>query len=140
LIAKTFLLNQKIMKMLEMAIARTNNSLIQKNYALSVILKVKTEEISSIGRGEEEKSSIDSLIGARRISEEISFIICQSCFWCASYINTITAFTARRRGDAPPTKCPVCIEGNIESMSINKNEVYKFDYDAKHGVVLEFLK
>jgi len=25
-------------------------------------------------------------------------------------------------------------------MSINKNEVYKFEYDAKHGVVLEFLK
>ena len=122
-----------------MAIARTNNSLIHKNYALSVILKVKTEEISSIGRGEEEKSSIDSLIGARRISEEISFIICQSCFWCASYINTITAFTVRRI-DAPPTKCPICIEGNIESMSINKNEVYKFNYDAKHGVVLEFLK
>ena len=115
-------------------------SLIQKNYALSVILKVKTEEISSSSKEEEEKSSIDSLIGARRISEEISFIICQSCFWCASYINTITAFTARRRGDAPPTKCPICIEGNIESMSINKNEVYKFEYDAKHGVVLEFLK
>ena len=111
-----------------------------KNYALSVILKVKTEEISSSSKEEEEKSSIDSLIGARRISEEISFIICQSCFWCASYINTITAFTARRRGDAPPTKCPICIEGNIESMSINKNEVYKFEYDAKHGVVLEFLK
>lgn len=125
--------------MFEMVIARTNNSLIQKNYALSVILKVKTEEISSIGRGEE-KSSRSSLIGIRkRISEEISFLICQSCFWCASYIST-TAFTARRRRDAPPTKCPICIEGNIESMSINKNEVYKFDYDTKRGVVLEFLK
>jgi hypothetical protein len=126
--------------MFEMVIARTNNSLIQKNYALSVILKVKTEDISRSSKEEKEKSSFDSFIGARRISEEISFIICQSCFWCASYINTITAFTAKRRGDAPPTKCPICIEGNIESMSINKNEVYKFDYDAKHGVVLEFLK
>jgi hypothetical protein len=123
-----------------MAIVRTNNSLIQKNYALSIILKVKAEEISSSGI-EEEEISIDSLIGTR-ISEEISFLICQSCFWCASYFNTIAAFTARRRrrGDAPPIKCPICIEGNIESMSINKNEVYKFDYDVKHGVVLEFLK
>jgi hypothetical protein len=50
--------------MFEMAIARTNNSLIQKNYALSVILKVKTEEISSSSKEEEEKSSLDSLIGA----------------------------------------------------------------------------
>src|SRR5829696_8851739 len=123
-----------------MAIARANNSLIQKNYALSVILKVKTEEISSSSKEEEEKSSIDSLIGARRISEEISFIICQSCFWCASYINTITAFTAKRRGDAPPTKCPSWTLGSIELMSINTNEVYKIKYDATHGVVLEFLK
>jgi hypothetical protein len=127
--------------MFEMAIARTiNNSLIQKNYALSVILKVKTEEISSSsGREEEEKSSFDSFIGTRRISDQISFLICQSCFWCASYISTVTAFTARREY-SPPTKCPICIEGNIESMSINKNEVYKFDYDTKRGVVLEFLK
>ena len=130
--------------MFEMAIARTiNNSLIQKNYVLSVILKVKTEEISSSsGREGEEKSSFDSFIGTRRISDQISFLICQSCFWCASYISTVTAFTARRRRreDAPPTKCPICIEGNIESMSINKNEVYRFDYGAKRGVVLEFLK
>jgi hypothetical protein len=107
-----------------------------KNYALSVILKVKTEEISSSsGREEgEEKSSFDSLIGTRGISDQISFLICQSCFWCASYISTVTAFTAKRRVDAPPTKCPICIEGNIESMSINKNEVYKFDYDPKRGI------
>jgi hypothetical protein len=112
-----------------------------KNYALSVILKVKTEETGSIGREEEEKSSRSSLIGIRkRISEEISFLICQSCFWCASYISTTTTFTARRREAASPSRCPICIEGKIESMSINKNEVYKFDYDAKRGVVLEFLK
>jgi hypothetical protein len=126
--------------MFEMVIARTtNNSLIQKNYDLSVILKVKTEEISSGSeREEEEKSSFDSLIGTRRISDEISFLICQSCFWCASYICNVTAFTARK-GYTPPTKCPICIEGNIESMLINKNEAYKFDYDTKRGVVLEFL-
>src|SRR5919109_2271312 len=127
-----------------MAAATTNIHYNSKNYALSVTLKVKTEEIStSSGREEEEKSSFDSLIGTRRISDQISFLICQSCFWCASYISTVTtAFTAkRRRADAPPpTKCPICIEGNIESMSINKNEVYRFDYGAKRGVVLEFLK
>src|SRR5919108_3258998 len=112
-----------------------------KNYALSVILKVKTEETGSIGREEEEKSSRSSLIGIRkRISEEISFLICQSCFWCASYVSTTTTFTARRREAASPSRCPICIEGKIESMSINKNEVYKFDYDDKRGVVLEFLK
>jgi hypothetical protein len=38
-----------------MAIVRTNNSLIQNNYALSIILKVKTEEISSSIKEEEEE-------------------------------------------------------------------------------------
>jgi hypothetical protein len=55
------------------------------------------------------------------------------------HIFAMSPFTARK-GYTPPTKCPICIEGNIESMLINKNEVYKFDYDTKRGVVLEFLK
>jgi hypothetical protein len=39
-----------------------------------------------------------------------------------------------------PTKRPICIEGNIESMSVNGNEAYKFDYNRNPGVILEFLK
>ena len=39
-----------------------------------------------------------------------------------------------------PTKRPICIEGNIESMLLAKNEGYKFDYDRNRGVILEFLK
>jgi hypothetical protein len=130
-----------------------HNSLVQKNYALSIFMKVNGEKASRIGiieeeEEEEEKNSVISFAKRRRISEEIHFIICQSCFWCASYIGTNTrAFIseARRRRtgggeDAIPTKCPICIEGNIESMSVNENEAYKFDYGRKRGVILEFLK
>jgi hypothetical protein len=38
------------------------------------------------------------------------------------------------------TKCPSCIEGYIESLPITENEEYKFDYDTKHRVILEFLR
>jgi hypothetical protein len=38
------------------------------------------------------------------------------------------------------TKCPSCIEGNIESLPITENEEYKFNYDTKRGVILEFLR
>jgi hypothetical protein len=126
-----------------------HNSLVQKNYAVSIFLKVNGEKASRIGIigkkvEEEEIYSVISFAKRRRISEEIYFIICQSCFWCASHIGTNTsAFTpaARRRGeDAIPTKCPICIEGNIESMLLAKNEGYKFDYDRNRGVILEFLK
>jgi len=123
-----------------------NSSLVQKNYALSIFIKVNGEKASLIGIiGQEEKEKISIGFAKRtRISEEIYFIICQSCFWCASYIVTNTSpitSEARRRGeDAIPTKCPICIEGNIESMSITRNEGYEFDYDSKRGVILEFSK
>jgi hypothetical protein len=114
-----------------------NNSLIQNNYALSVILKSKSEQITDTDKGD--KSSSGSIRIRGRISDEIYFLVCQSCFWCASFINNDT-FTARTGKAAPPPKCPICIRGNIDSMPIAENEEYKSVYDSKHGVVVEFLK
>jgi len=37
-------------------------------------------------------------------------------------------------------KCPFCKIGNLESLPIAGNESYKFDYNSKSGVILEFLK
>ena len=64
----------------------------------------------------------------------IHFAICNSCFWCASYISTNLVDTNYRI----PTKCPNCHEGNIEPMPIAQNEGYTFDYNSKRGVILEF--
>jgi hypothetical protein len=108
-----------------------NSSLVQKNYALGILIKingVKTSDIGIIEQEEKEKTSI-GFAKRKRISEEIYFIICQSCFWCASYIGTNTSvFTSeagRRRGggvgeDAISTKCPICIEGKIKQSEGNR--------------------
>ncbi|HEU4447503.1 MAG TPA: hypothetical protein VFR94_22705 [Nitrososphaeraceae archaeon] len=37
-------------------------------------------------------------------------------------------------------KCPSCIVGNIESVPVAENEEYKFDYDIKRGVTMEFFR
>jgi hypothetical protein len=120
-----------------------NSSSVQKIYALSIFIKVngvKASHLGIIGQEEKEKNVSISFAKRKRTSEEIYFIICQSCFWCASYIATNTqAFTSEarrsRKGgeDAIRTKCPICIEGNIESMSVNGNEAYKFDYNRNSG-------
>jgi hypothetical protein len=36
--------------------------------------------------------------------------------------------------------CPVCSNNNnkIESIPIENNETYKFNYNQRHGVILEF--
>jgi hypothetical protein len=53
---------------------------------------------------------------------EIHFAICNSCFWCASYIST----NAFEKSIYVSARCPDCLEGNIESIPIDQNEVYTF--------------
>jgi hypothetical protein len=44
------------------------------------------------------------------------FLICKSCFWCATYLN----------GSKMITNCPACYDdGLLDSLRILDNEVYK---------------
>ena len=106
-------------------------SLLQNKYNLSVALKIKAEEVDAEG-----SIPADIIEPKTRISEETYFLLCRTCFWCASYIspqihNRITKQVI--------TKCPSCIGGDIESLPIAKNEEYRFGYDTKRGVTMEFL-
>jgi|SRR5215210_1449731 hypothetical protein len=68
----------------------------------------------------------------KAIVKEIHLLLCRSCFWCASYFNI---------GRVINTKCPSCNDDDkLESMPISYDEVYKFDYDQKRGIILEFSK
>jgi hypothetical protein len=120
-----------------------NVSLIQNNYTLNVTLKIKAEEVSK--NIENENIAHDGFIKRKtRTAGEIHFLICQSCFWCASYISakmfSRTTKATKSISEVDITKCPSCIEGNIESFPITENEEYKFDYDTKRGAILEFLR
>ena len=76
-----------------------------------------------------------------RISDEITFVICQSCFWCASCLSSrILSTIAETDGSSSLTKCSSCIEGNIESIPIAENENYRFDYDTRRGLTMEFFR
>lgn len=57
--------------------------------------------------------------------QKIRFLLCQSCFWCASLIimsgcssNVLTSSTLI-------IKCPSCKNDKIESLPISHNEHYK---------------
>lgn len=64
-----------------------------------------------------------------RISTKIDFLLCNSCFWCASYLN-LRSFGFM--------ECPSCKENTIERMPLSANDVYSFDYNRVTGVILEF--
>ena len=62
---------------------------------------------------------------------EIRFLLCNSCFWCASYY--LNSSDKNRI-----TKCPDCYSDELEWMPISSKEVYKFDYNPRRGITLEF--
>lgn len=66
--------------------------------------------------------------GIKSNFEQAHFLLCSSCFWCASYLSL--------RGTVE--MCPACLDGKVESMPISDNEVCTFRYDAIRGVTLEF--
>ena len=65
------------------------------------------------------------------VAKEIHFLLCESCFWCASCLNV-----ARRT----VTKCPSCSDARFVSMPISDNKIYKFEYNPDRGVILEFSR
>ena len=71
------------------------------------------------------KTTIEQL-QVRRISEA-HFVVCSSCFWCASVFRS-GAFGA----------CPSCKNGMLDAMPISTDESYVFDYNEKRGIVLDF--
>jgi predicted Zn-ribbon and HTH transcriptional regulator len=60
------------------------------------------------------------------------FILCDSCYWCATYFDK-TRIPRENR-------CPQCDANNNEltSFPIMSNESFTFDYNDKRGVELEF--
>jgi hypothetical protein len=107
--------------------ARYNS--IKRNYVRNIIPKLKAAEAL-----EEKTSDSDSIS-----HDNVFFLICQSCLWCASSLNN-RSMTINDDNNSDNNKCPLCENGNLESLPIASNEGYKFDYVAKSGVLLEFFE
>jgi len=65
-----------------------------------------------------------------KVSDKINFLICESCFWCASYFNNYSMVVSN---------CPICGNKNIESMPIS-HEVNTSSHDPEREVTLGFYK
>lgn len=52
------------------------------------------------------------------VKSERYFLICQSCFWCASYLES----------EITDIKCPLCDQGKIDCMSVGEDKIYHFNY------------
>lgn len=64
----------------------------------------------------------------KNTATKVRFLICQSCFWCASCINAKVTVS----------KCPVCQSRKIEYLPIADDEFYKLQLAPIRNVTLSF--
>ena len=103
----------------------------RNHFSLDVITKVlKTETVSDANISN--NNNISDISGSI-INSGINFLICNSCFWCASIYSNMNSLSN--------AKCPVCDDNsNLESIPIHKKEPFKINYNSKTGVALEFSR
>ena len=86
---------------------------------------LRKNTIASLGRGSETDRHPYT-----PTYNQIDFLLCSSCYWCASYFNYSKV----------ATRCPTCDNDNVESLPISIDELYTFSHDGNRGVTLEFSK
>jgi len=105
---------------------------IMENVRLNIeydLLLQKSKVSSGFKHNESENNSV------LRRTDHIYFVICNSCYWCASYFSIddlkISLQTPR---------CHVCNSHNTELIPISSNESFRIKYNITRGMEMEFYK
>jgi hypothetical protein len=110
------------------AIYYHNNNSMQNHYSVQVILKVLN---ANDNNNNTTTVSIDNYSSNDYAIAKRHFVICNSCFWCASLYSDLRRII----------KCPLCNSyTNLESIPISENESFKFNHDSGKGMELEFTR
>jgi hypothetical protein len=70
-----------------------------------------------------------------RSIDHIYFVICNSCYWCASYFGIDDL-----ESSSQVLNCHVCNSHNTELIPISTNESFRIDYNVTRGMEMEFYR
>ena len=70
-----------------------------------------------------------------RSANHIYFVICNSCYWCASYfcIDDLNS-------SSQVLRCHLCNSCNTELIPISSNESFRINYNVTRGMEMEFYR
>jgi Zn finger protein HypA/HybF involved in hydrogenase expression len=71
--------------------------------------------------------------------DKIYFVICNSCYWCASYFG-IDDLESVSGSSSHVLDCPICNSHNTELMPISTDESFRIEYSLTRGMEIEFYK
>lgn len=81
-----------------------------------------TTTAATASHGEKKKN------GKGRIADIVHFLICDSCFWCASVL----------REDGYESRCQSCGTQIASAIPVMHNERFAYEVDKKRGITLSF--
>ena len=95
---------------------------------------LQTTKLSSntIGIGSEGNTTLQPI-------DKIYFVICNSCYWCASYFG-IDDLESVSGSSSHVLDCPICNSHNTELMPISTDESFRNEYSLTRGMEMEFYK
>ena len=84
------------------------------------------------------KISSSSTVDVKREkrTNQIYFVICNSCYWCASYFGDDVLSSS----SSSPLACHACDSNNTELMPISTDESFRIEYNPTRGMEIEFYK
>jgi hypothetical protein len=71
--------------------------------------------------------------------DRIYFVICNSCYWCASYFD-IDHLESLSGSSTHALDCHVCNSCNTELMPISTDESFRIEYNISRGMEIEFYE
>jgi Zn finger protein HypA/HybF involved in hydrogenase expression len=71
--------------------------------------------------------------------DKIYFVICNSCYWCASYFS-IDDLESLSASSSHVLDCPICNSHNTELIPISTDESFRIEYSLTRGMEIEFYK
>jgi hypothetical protein len=67
--------------------------------------------------------------------DHIYFVICNSCYWCASYFGSEGLDSSSQI-----LGCHVCNSHDTELIPVSTNESFRIDYNVTRGMEMEFYR
>jgi hypothetical protein len=73
-------------------------------------------------------------------SSQVYFVMCNSCYWCATYFNIDKLESIFTPLSSSNPNCHLCDSHSVELMPISTDESFKIEYNPVRGVEIEFFK
>ena len=87
------------------------------------------------------KEPSDTNLDSPTLQSAPVFVLCERCYWCATYLDTNRLLKEEEVDDDNSIICPRC--NSIDCMSslpILSNESFTFNYTVEQGIVFQFRK